>query len=532
MHPEDRKRIGNWLWRIQHLYKIKTKEAGKLTQMKLRPIQRILAKLLPYWNYHLVLKARQEGVSTFFLIWHLDATMFSPNTNTCILADSRENLAGLFQIIKLAYESCPDEVRLADGRIWKKPKAKYDTKNELTFEGINSTIYVALRVRSRTVHRLHVSEWAFIKNAEEVLTATFQAVPKSGIITAESTADGMGGSFYEEWYNEDSRFMKHFFGFQDDPDYSEPVEDEAAFAETLTADERKYLERPGMTLGNIKWMRQHLSIAANRKKFNQEYPSCAEEAFLTSGVSPFNREKIMDWPTRSPIEEKMEGRLKYWVKPIKDRRYLVSVDSASGDGTENLGEEFDESEGGTDYSVIQVWDCITMQLVAMFRAKWPYAKLHRLVHMLGTEYNMAYVAIETLPSAHGLTVVNNLVQHVSMPEDTDPYPQWLIHTTKTEETKTKRAQKHWGWHTTAKTKPLIIDKLTELIEEEEIKVYSQKVQTEALRFIINEKGQYEAMEGYKDDCVMATAIAMYLIPDALRAGRRTASKEELGIQDM
>ncbi|HYE19749.1 MAG TPA: hypothetical protein VEA69_14965 [Tepidisphaeraceae bacterium] len=148
----------------------------------------MLRKYVDFWNFHLVLKARQEGVSTFFLIWHLDATLFTQNCNTCILADCRENLVTLFEIIKHAYETCPEEVQLADGRVWRKPKAKYDNRNELHFEGINSRIYVSLSVRSKTVHRLHVSEWAWIKNAMKVLTATFAAVPKTGVTTGETTA--------------------------------------------------------------------------------------------------------------------------------------------------------------------------------------------------------------------------------------------------------------------------------------------------------------------------------------------------------
>ncbi len=72
---------------------------------------------------------------------------------------------------------------------------KYDNANELYFEGLDSTIYVALEARSDTVHRLHVSEAANIKNAEDVLTATLGAVPDDGIVSMESTANGMGGLF-------------------------------------------------------------------------------------------------------------------------------------------------------------------------------------------------------------------------------------------------------------------------------------------------------------------------------------------------
>lgn len=526
MLPEDKAKFGNWQWRLQHFYRIKTKEA-QLVQLKLNPVQTILAKYVPFWNYHLVLKARQEGVSTFFLLWHLDGTLFHPNTNTCILADRAENLQGLFDIVSLGYDTCPERVQLADGRIWEKPKAKYDSRYEMSFEGINSSIYVSLEVRSRTVHRLHVSEWAFIKHADKVLTSTFQAVPKTGIITGESTANGMAASFYDEWYNPDSRFMKHFFGFQDHPDYCDPVEDEKAFRESLTPEEKVYMTRPNMKLGNIAWMRRHLSIAANRKMFKQEYPCIPEEAFIASGRSPFDREKIMDWPIVKPIETKMEGRLKYWYRAKKDRRYLISVDCASGMGVENLSGT-EGPEGGTDYSSIGVWDCVTLQKVAAFRGKWPYHDLHRIVYMMGREYNDAYIAIEA--TDHGLTVINNLVENVRITGD--PYPQYMIHTTATEDTKTKKRQKKWGWYTNLKTKPLIIDHLAELIDEEEIKVYDQVAQSEFLKFIIDDKGKYGAMEGYHDDTVMESAIGLYLIPEALKAGRMTASKKELGLEGM
>lgn len=522
VHPDDRARFFNWRWRMQHLYQIKTKGA-ELTQLKFNPVQAALAKYFPFWNYHLTLKARQEGVSTFCELWHLDGTLHTPNTNTCILADSRENLQGLFDIIRLGYETCPPEIRLADGRVWQKPKAKYDNRFELYFEELRSTIYVALKVRSKTVHRLHVSEWAFIKEAQKVLTATFQAVPKTGIITGESTANGMGGSFYEEWQNEDSRFMKHFFGFQDHPDYFDPVDNPKAFEKTLTPEEQVYMARPNMKLGNIAWMRRHLSIAANRKEFKQEYPSCAEESFLTSGRSPFNREKINDWVIRKPIQSKMEGRLLYWIAPQKGHRYIVCCDAASGRGVESLDPADSKKVGNTDNDSIGVLDIDTMQLCALFRGKWPYSKIHTIQYDLGREYNDAYLVTEA--TDHGLTILNNLTDHTD-------YPKHLIHSVETVDEKSKRITKKWGFYTNAKTKPLVLDNLADLIEDEELRVYSQAVQQECLRFIIDDDGSMHAMEGYLDDCVMMLAIACYCRDSAMRAGRMTATKEQLGLQGM
>lgn len=535
MHPEDKQKHFNWLYRLTHYYWIQTKIPGVVAQLILNPIQKILCKYLPFWKFFLILKARQEGVSTLFLLWHLDATIFTPNTKTCILADERDNLAGLFQIIKFAYESMPASIQLADGRIWHKPKARYDNRNELYFEGINSTIYVALKIRSKTVHRLHVSEWAFIKNAGKVLTATFAAVPKDGVISGETTANGMGGSFYEEWTNEFSRFMKFFFGYQDHPDYCDPIDDEKKFRETLTEEEKKLLAMDphpvgyigsgnGIKLGNIAWRRRMLSIAANRKEFAQEFPCTAEEAFLSSGRSPFDRDKIKDWIIREPILSKMEGRLLYWKKAQEGHRYIASVDTASGRGIENL-DQADAKEGGTDYDVVQIWDCDTLELCAMFRGKWPYAKLHEVIHPLAVEFNHAYVIIEA--TDHGLTVINNFVRDYI---DRGLYPRELMHTTEYLDKKTKQKERKWGFYTNLKTRPLILDHLAQLIGDELIRCYSSKAQSECLQFIIDDNGDMHAMDGYHDDIVLCAAIGLYNISAALRVVRTALSKKDIGFR--
>lgn len=525
----DQERMQNRWWRIEHLYKIQTKIPGLKKLLKLNAIQKKIKEQLMIWSLILILKARQEGVSTFCLIYHLDKTLFNRNYTTVILAHKRDSLKKLFRIIKIAYESCPDSFTFADGRVWNKPKAKYDNVNELYFEESDSRIYVALEVRSDTIHGLHVSEWAHIKDAENALTATLNAVVEGGDVTGETTANGVGGNFYEAW--EDaiaglSDYIALFFGFQDHSDYCDDIEDEDKFKKTLSHEEKKLLGVPNMKLGNIAWRRRKLRDPSRRKKFKQEFPCTAEEAFLTTGKSPFDREKIMDWVIRKPIVTKMEGRLKYWVRPIKDRRYLVSVDCASGAGAEQLDGE--GAEGGTDYTSIGVWDCKTLQKVCAFRGKWPYAKVHQIAYRLGMEYNTAYIAIEA--TDHGLTVINNLVEHVRL--DGVSYPHGMIHTTESVDHKSKKLQTKWGWYTNLKTKPLIIDHLAQLIDEEEVKIYDKIAQQEFLRFIIDDKGKYCAMEGYKDDTVMESAIGLYLIPNALRAGRGTATKSELGLDSM
>jgi hypothetical protein len=532
MHPEDKKKFWNWRWRLRHLYKIRTKKAGEKVPFDPKPAQRRIWKWFGIWDFYIVLKARQVGISTLFLLWHLDATMFTPNTTTCILAHRQDSLKKLFRIIRIAYKSCPDSFRLADGTVWKKPQASYDNANEIYFKDLDSTIYVALEARSDTVHRLHVSEAAHIKDADDVLTATLGAVPDDGgVVSMESTANGMGGVFFEMWEESEqgeSQYAPFFVGYQDDPDYSDHVPDVGNMEASLTDEEKDLIANHRHTFGNVAWRRRRKSNAAARKKFAQEFPSHAEEAFLTTGRSPFDRELIKDWIIRKPLESKMEGRLHYWIKPQKGRRYILGCDAASGRGVENLSQE-EVKEGGTDYQVIEVWDCETLQLCAAFRGKWPYERLHQIVYQLGREYNDAYVVIEA--QDHGLTVINSLVNHVGM-GPLAPYPRGMIHTTEVLDEKGKPLTKKWGFYTNLKTRPLVIDHMASLILDGEIRCYWRKMQSECMKFIIDDLGVARAMDGYKDDTVLCCAFTLFCVPNALRAGRMTATKAELGLSGM
>lgn len=514
---KDRKMFGNPFWRITHWYWIQTKKSGVRTVFSPKRAQRKLARILAIWKKLIVLKCRQLGISTFFLIWHLDATMMTPDTTTCILAHEQKQLDKLFRIIKIAYESAPDSFELDSGDIWHKPRALYDTKNELYFAGINSRIYVALQVRGDTIHRLHISEMAFIRKAEEVLTATLGAVPDDGVVTIESTANGVGGQFHEQWLDamdplkNDSPYAALFLGFQESEDYVEAIQDEAWFRSTLTPEELKMHETHGVSLNHLAWRRKKRSDINVRKKFEQEYPCHDREAFMHSGSGIFNVEALDDWIIMSPIEKRMDDHLLIWKKAQAGEVYILSADTSSGEGKEVAEGEKDH---GTDNSCIQVWNARTLQMVARYKGKYPYSKLHTVIEGLAREYNMAYVIIESYPSAHGLTVVNNLWYHTD-------YPHNLIHCEKALEKTAEHNKRKLGWYTTEKSKTLIIDELQTAIEDGTVRCHDRSVQGECYTFITHPDGSMGAVTGYKDDGVMAMAIATYSknVAAALRALR-------------
>ncbi len=504
----DLAKFGNPFWRLTTYYWIQTKKAGVLSLIRPTLAQKKIIRGIATWLRLIILKARQMGVSTLLLLWHLDATMFTPNTTTVILAHERKALERLFKIIKIAYEHFPDEVMLANGDTWYKPQAKYDTKHELEFAEIGSRIYVALSVRSDTIHRLHVSEAAWLKNPEEQLLATLSAVPDDGVVTIETTANGPGGVFHEMWESSEpkdgvpveSPYLSLFLGFQEHEEYRRPLDMTIQeFEESLTKEEQEMHTRWKVPLAAIAWKRHRMRDKAISRKFKQEFPCNPREAFLHSGKSIFDGPSLDDWILLPPIESKMEGRLAYWVKAKKGRRYILGCDAASGRGEENL-EIDDEAEGGTDYTVIQVYDCETLQLCAMFRAKWPYAKGHEVVAQMAHEYNDAYVVVEA--TDHGLTILNNL-------EVISQYPSQLIHGERTQDRTADRRTKKVGFYTNSKTKNLIIDAMAVNILEGNLRIHSGRVQSECYRFVRLDDGSMGAMSGYKDDCVMCCAFTTY-----------------------
>ena len=63
-------KMGACNWRINNLYAIKPKDGG-IKKFKPNPAQKIVLALLWFKNY--ILKSRQQGVSTFSVIYFLDA---------------------------------------------------------------------------------------------------------------------------------------------------------------------------------------------------------------------------------------------------------------------------------------------------------------------------------------------------------------------------------------------------------------------------------------------------------------------------
>lgn len=135
------------------------------------------------------------GITTNEVINGLDTAIMRSNQNIGVLAHDDNTRTEIFDKVKFAFENYPTAIQLKDGKIFTKPTSKYDTKYLLSFANNHSKIAVVRNSRGGTRTKLHISEFAFIKDANNLLAGTLPSVPKNGEIIIESTANGFGNEF-------------------------------------------------------------------------------------------------------------------------------------------------------------------------------------------------------------------------------------------------------------------------------------------------------------------------------------------------
>lgn len=226
--------------------------------------------------------------TTLVAILWLDTALFSKDPVRCgIIAQDREAAEIIFRDkVKFAYDHLPEQLRAA------MPLAR-DSASELLFGHNGSSVRVATSMRSGTIHRLHISEFGkicakFPDKANEVVTGSIPAVPKSGVLIIESTAEGRDGDFYKitqdaikardsakDLNERDYRF--HFFPWFDAPEYRMDPD-----RVLITPADHEYFDAleaaAGVTIAPEQraWYvaTRDADFSGDEQKMWQEYPSC------------------------------------------------------------------------------------------------------------------------------------------------------------------------------------------------------------------------------------------------------------------
>jgi hypothetical protein len=239
----------------------------------------------------LVLKGRQQGVSTLIQARFFHKTVTKRGKKSFILTHHADSTRALFEMTKRYSEN------LEKG-LFPQPDKKND--NTLMFDGLGSGYRVgtagSVEVgRGMTNQYLHLSEYAFYKDAAKIgmgLMNTVAEIDDTEIIK-ESTANGQDNDFYSDWQeakNGKSRYQAIFVPWYWQDEYC--IED-AAFIPT--DEEREWLERfgpNGLKQGHLNWRRIKMQdikgdYEQKCRKFRQEYPFTDDEAFLSSITDTF-----------------------------------------------------------------------------------------------------------------------------------------------------------------------------------------------------------------------------------------------------
>jgi len=471
-------KLADKVWRMHNLYYIQTKDS-KLVPMPLNKAQRDYLTRRKKRNY--ILKARQLGFSTIGLIDLLDETMYNRNVNTAIVAHEKQKVVKLFEIIKRAYENLPNDPRI-------KPRASIENRNELYFPDIGSKIYVTVDTRGETAHRLHISELAFIANAEAKLAATLESVPKHGMITFETTANGMSNYAFSEWNDSNSEFEKFFYNWLWDDDYR--LETDVPYADlleeyrVLAIQYELMVDAPEKFELDSEQLAFYISKVRRHKKLvRQEYPFNPIEAFISSGLGVFNQTDIAKHEP-IPALERMWSDLLVWEKPMPGFRYVLGVDSSEGLGKDN--------------AVIQVLNAHTGYHAAEFATPHiPPDQLGNYVIQIGKMYNNALVVPEI--NSSGIS----LIDHIKT-------KYYNIYKREVFDKRAKETREVLGWRTTGTSKPILVNDLEEAVREQYILINSAETLKEMQTFVrTSETGHqgFGAEGANKDDRVIALGLA-------------------------
>ncbi len=284
------------LWRINSgIYKIENKE-GKLIPFSMNWAQHVVYSDLLRHPRLIILKSRQQGISTFWLLFALDLTLTEDNTKAGLMSQGLMESKTLKERLERAYDHIPNALIEFIG-------VHNTVRNSTEFSLDNdSKTYIATSFRSGTLQFMHISEFGKIsakhpEKAKETRTGSMQAIKGGQPVIIESTAEGRSNMFYEMWIQADSHtgnfapkdFKTVFLSWVNDPDcrirVPQIINKEADdYFDLLCVEYENYFNESLSLTDSQKWwwISQLREFGYSMEMMGQEYPGWPEEAFAAT----------------------------------------------------------------------------------------------------------------------------------------------------------------------------------------------------------------------------------------------------------
>lgn len=480
----------------------------------------------------IVLKARQVGISTLVQGKICHKIITKPNRRSLTMGHKVDASNNLFDMFKRYYDQLPKPLQptLEKSNEKKVSFRKLKSENKIDTAGAGEV------GRSDTLQILHATEVAFYPDANLTMLGLMQGAKNAEFICLESTANGIGGYFYNMWVdaiNGLSDYVPIFISWLEIPEYSKNFDNEAE-KERLSSDlgnglfnsfedEENGLITLGASLEKLNWRRWAIkNLCGNDvNKFHQEYPTTWEEAFVSSG-SPVFPQHICNRRLKETLELKRTNQMplkrgdlvvQYDKDILKDltnrgltlyeelkpaiekvefvensRGFIQIWDNIKTSGAYRFAAGCDVAEGLAqgDFSEIRVLDRSSDKVVMTWSGHIDPDLLAEEIHKMWLFLDKKVTfAIEK--NNHGLTVINKCFKL-----GVDLY--YKENFSKGYQTQTNQL----GFQTNVKSKPILINELNEWIREGLYEDNDPDFWNQTLTFVKNSRGQMQA-EGKDSD---------------------------------
>jgi hypothetical protein len=495
-----------------------------------------------------ICKARQFGISTFFMAWVFWNMWRRQHTTAGLAAGIKSTTIALVECMNTFYESFPPEMRpqLRNARsgartnkediYWTDRKCSLSTavaKSD-AFRGQNLDIAICTEVSSYADPFGFFEGFLPTMNESRVQTLVLESSPKDGYFWSKynDAKDGLGGfkAIFLPWWIVPSLYSTHvekrkggLFNAQGRKvTFSQ---EERAEQKSLSAMARK-MGRPAITDSQMYWRQLKIEeYDGDEEVFNQEYPRDDVSCFMRSTQSAFKSVLPIIHETVEATEEECDDELALGTlhsdnyadasqeplvtfkpefkegyidqerragllmfrRPVPGHVYVIGADVA--DELVNVDDLDDESA----FSVACVYDCNTKEQVAEWRGKLDPFDFGDELAKLGYFYNSAMLNVEI--NNMGQSTVNRLTMNLNYPNSF----RWP----KFDEAGKLTKKEHW--YTDTKTKRILIEDFKHAVREYNFVVRSPGLEHEMIAYV-SKGGVYQRTDTTSDR-IIAAALA-------------------------
>lgn len=485
----------------------------------------------------IMLKARQWGGSTLIQIYMAwIQCVHRENWHSLISAHVRNTAATLRQLYSTTLAGYPLDLWEHEEKPKFKPMSDAPNTRIIAGRGCCVTISSSFSpdsIRGLDLSMAHLTEVAFWQDSDcispaDLLRSICGTIPLEplSLIVLESTANGVGNFFHNEWVRASegrSAYRPVFVPWHEIEIYRLPLADPAGFAASMTGIEMELWNR-GLTLEMINWYRAKLTELGDLSLMQAEYPTDADEAFVSSHTDVFSRQAIESLRQGCSLEPELgelsgrgvtgtealadlrftpdpTGALKVWKRPDESpfhNRYVVAVDI--GGRSRN-----------SDWSVIAVLDRTPPgggrpEIVAQWRGHCDHDILGWKAAAIARWNGNALLVIES----NSLEAASAGASGFILEELNAAYSNLYVRSVRTNALRPDSFESRVGFHTNRHTKALIITRLIAVVREGDYTERDPRALSEMTVYRQLPNGNYAAKEGFNDDILMTRAMALYV----------------------